>query len=94
MDFGRALDLLRTGQRVARINWGARGEFITLIDGLDIYPHFNKGTPVMPTESVPIVVGPTVVLYRYTGEYILYAFPQADILATDWVRVAPDKPEI
>lgn len=91
MNFGQAIDVLKTGGRVARTGWNGKNMFLflekgsfpygprpDLVDGVDsdLFDFGDSGTvPRMPHISMQAASGATV-----TG----WLASQTDILADDW----------
>jgi Protein of unknown function (DUF2829) len=86
MSFGHAVDLLKTGARVARAGWNGKGMFLFLVHGsrfivnraplLGIYP---EGTEVSYRSHID--------MKTVDDEVVPWVASQTDILADDWVVV-------
>lgn len=84
MNFGQALELLKKGQKVARIGWNGKGMFLFLVPGstfkvnrpplLGIYP---KGTEINYC--------PHIDMKTADGMVVPWLASQTDVLAEDWV---------
>ena len=86
MDFGEALDALKTGQKVSRAGWNGKGMFL----------FYNPGSDVKITEGRPLAasfpVGTECKMLPYimmkTADMGLCFVPwlasQTDLLAGDW----------
>jgi hypothetical protein len=83
MNFGQALDLLRSGKKVCREGWNGKGMFIFLVSGsefkvnrpplLGIYP---EGTMIKYHSHIDM---------RTADNFIVpWLASQTDILAEDW----------
>lgn len=86
MDFGKALDWLRAGNRVERSGWNGKGMFVVLQKG---YP---DGIPINlnTAEATGLPVGtvcrfaPYLMLRAADGSFLPWVTSQADVLADDW----------
>ena len=86
-DFGRALNLLKDGQRVARAGWNGKGMFLFLVPSsrfqvnraplLGIYP---EGTVVDYRSHID--------MKTVDGSVVPWVASQTDLLAEDWEIVA------
>jgi hypothetical protein len=86
MDFGKALELLKLGAKVARAGWNGKGMFLFLVPGstfkvsraplLGIYP---EGTEVNYHAHVDMKTADEKV--------VPWLCSQTDMLAEDWVVV-------
>lgn len=87
MDFGRALELIESGKKVARSGWNGAGQFLFLVPGskfkvnraplLGIYP---EGTEINYQSHIDLKTAQNTV--------VPWVPSQGDILAKDWVLVA------
>lgn len=70
MNFGEAIELLKSGCRVAREGWNGRGMYIEL------------QTPDAHSKmTLPYIYMKTV-----TGDLVPWLASQTDVLATDWIN--------
>lgn len=86
VSFSRALELVKSGKRVARSGWNGKGMFIFLVPGsvfmvnrpplLGIYP---EGTTVSYHAHVDMKTA--------DGQVVPWLCSQTDLLAEDWVEV-------
>lgn len=83
MDFGKALDLVKAGRRVARSGWNGKGMFIFLVSGstfkvnrAPLNEFYQEGTEVRYL--------PHIDMRTATGEIVPWLASQADLLAEDW----------
>lgn len=93
--FSEALDRVKNNQRMARMGWNGRGQFIFIAMGSD---------PSHPDERAGLLSGikarlfeygdqgtvrrlPHVVLRNTRGESVPWAPSQTDMLAEDWITV-------
>ena len=78
-DFGWALERLRTGERVSRRGWNAKGMWLMLV----------------PQSALPITIGKHeakmlsyVVMKTATGEFVPWLASQTDLLSFDWEEIS------
>lgn len=86
MDFGKALEALKNGKKVARGGWNGKGMFLFLVPGstfqvnraplLGIYP---EGTTINYHAHIDMKTADDMV--------VPWLASQTDILASDWVEV-------
>jgi hypothetical protein len=86
MDFGQALDLLRSNKKVSRENWNGKGMFIFLVPGsefkvnrpplLGIYP---EGTMIKYHSHIDMKTADNMI--------VPWLASQTDVLAEDWMEV-------
>lgn len=89
MNFGEALDVLKSGTRVARDGWNGRGMWLVLVPGSSITVAADRPLGIV----APELVGATL-QYRshidmktVDGEIVPWVAPQSDLLADDWRAV-------
>lgn len=70
-DFGKALQMLREGKKVARVGWNGRGMFVAL-QVPDEHSKMRK---------------PYIYMSPVDGELVPWLASQADMLADDWYVV-------
>lgn len=86
MDFGKALNALKAGQKVARRGWNGKGMFLTLQAGSEV-----DGT-LMRNEgaknyygSKPVKICPHIDMKAADDSYVVgWLASQTDMLAEDW----------
>ena len=71
MNISEAIELMRAGQKVARIGWNGAGQFLEL---------------QMPDDHSKMTL-PYIFINTVTGDRVPWLASQTDILATDWVEV-------
>jgi len=86
MNFGQALDALKSGQKVAREGWNGKGMFLFLVPGstftvnraplLGIYP---EGTEIQYHAHIDMKTA--------QGYVVPWLASQADVLAEDWLII-------
>lgn len=76
MDFGRALEYLKSGLCVARRGWNGKGMYLYL------------WTPTRAWSPINISYEPCIVMFTAQGKYQPgWLASQADMLADDWEEV-------
>lgn len=86
MNFGQALDLLRSGKRVTRTGWNGRDMFIFIVPGSE----FRVNRPPL----MGIYPAGTLITYRshidmktVNGEIVPWVASHSDLLGEDWTEV-------
>lgn len=80
-DFGDALRLLKSGQRVARSGWNGKGMWLLMIDVYDCYPvNSDKSIADMDIRRLPWIGMKTA-----DGKFVPWLASQTDIMASDWM---------
>lgn len=86
MNFGKALEALKVGARVAREGWNGVGMFCFLVPGST----FNVNRPplmgVYP-EGTEISYRPHIDMKTAQGDVVPWVCSQSDMLAEDWYVV-------
>lgn len=70
-DFGQALELLKQGKKVARLNWNGKGQFLAL---------------QIPDENSKMRK-PYIYISPVDGELVPWLASQTDLLDADWILV-------
>lgn len=83
MNFGKALELMKDGFKVARKGWNGKGMFIFIADSIDF-------TTKADLSSVSHLEGdlthPSIVMKTADGRFVVgWLASQTDMLAEDWV---------
>ena len=81
--FGRAVELLKQGQRVARKGWNGKGMFLLLIAGASVTEPINDccGDP----QEVGLPVLDAVYMKTADNKLVPWLASQTDVLSEDWV---------
>lgn len=90
MNFGEALEVLKSGGKVARAGWNGKGMFLLLVKGTDgILP--REGTPyadLLVAPSGVVNINPHIDMKTATGEMQPgWLASQSDMLSDDWCIV-------
>ena len=86
MDFGKALESLKKGERVSREGWNGKGMWLALQKG---YPdgtpcNKNSSEAYKIKEGVIIKVLPYIVMKTVDDSFVPWLASQTDVLAEDW----------
>ncbi|WP_336784015.1 DUF2829 domain-containing protein [Paenibacillus illinoisensis] len=86
MDFGKAIEALKAGEKVARQGWNGKGMWIALMPELYLEAGFVNGrTRKHIGEDVALDSQPYIAMMTATGKWQPgWVASQADILAEDW----------
>lgn len=89
-DFGTALDLLKSGLKVARSGWNGKGMFIYLVEGTTIsVPNLRneaqKHVGVIKATADKVRINSHIDMYAADGSIVVgWLASQTDMLAEDW----------
>ena len=95
-DFGRAIQWLKQGHKVAREGWNGKGMWIVLMPSLYLPPYntadaarkVNDRTAKHIGEDAPLDSQPYIAMWTSAGKWQPgWLASQADILSEDWYRV-------
>lgn len=91
MDFGKALELLKKGERVCRKGWNGKGMFIYLVNGTEIEMDKLRGEAhkhVWGKIEAPhgkANIGSHIDMFAADGTVVVgWLASQTDMLAEDW----------
>jgi hypothetical protein len=87
MNFGQALESLKSGDRVARMGWNGKGMFLFLVPGSVFTVNRPPLLGIYP-EGTEITYCPHVDMRTADGSIVPWLASQTDILANDWEVVA------
>lgn len=86
MDFGKALERLRDGDRLAREGWNGKGMFVVLQagypDGIPINANTSQATGIK--QGTVCRFRPYLMMRTVNGEFVPWVASQTDLLAEDW----------
>lgn len=89
MDFGKALEALKAGKRVARAGWNGKGMWLVLVPGSEGLT-VDEGRPLAKA-GLPVGTKfnylPHVDMWTVQGSLVPWLASQTDILAEDWELV-------
>ena len=88
MNFGKALEALKQGNKVAREGWNGKNMFLILVKGTEAlkpYPNTPYDTVVQYTKQEKINILPHIDMYTAQGNMLPgWLASQTDMLAEDW----------
>ena len=88
MNFGKALEALKQGNKVAREGWNRKNMFLILVKGTEAlkpYPNTPYDTVVQYTKQEKINILPHIDMYTAQGDMLPgWLASQTDMLAEDW----------
>ena len=89
MNFGKAVELLKEGNRVARKGWNGKGMFVYYVSGSSIH-HLNhpNGNFGGTHEDDLIIQDPYIAMKTVQNTVVPWLASQSDILAEDWEIVS------
>ena len=85
-NFGRALEILKAGGRVARAGWNGKGMFLYLVQGSKFVvnrPPLNQ----IYTEGTEVEYLAHIDMRTANGTLVPWLASQSDLLANDWAEV-------
>jgi hypothetical protein len=83
MNFGQALDCLKTGERVQRAGWNGKGMFLFLVPGSAFTVNRPPLLGIYP-EGTKINYQPHIDMKTAQGTVVPWLASQSDVLAEDW----------
>lgn len=91
LSFGAAIHLLKGGKRVARAGWNGKGMWLAYCPGYpDGVPANVSGAHAMRVPlGTPIKVLPYIAMKTADNAMVPWLASQTDMLAEDWMEVAP-----
>ena len=96
MDFGKALEALKTGKKVARTGWNGKGMYLYLVHGTSVDKENlrNEASFVLPNDEIAMhgtgvaEFLPHIDMRTANGDVCVgWLASQIDMLAEDWVVV-------
>ena len=91
MNFGKALEELKQGNRVARKGWNGKGMFIYFESGSLIAPDKIRNLTLaksIPDSQKHIDINPHIDMKSADGSIVVgWLASQTDMLANDWVLI-------
>lgn len=97
MDFGKALETLKQGKRVARAGWKCKGMWLALVRSFTSLDPSAPHAGAEPYWSISLVgpkpqefgakkLLPWIGLKTADNHFVPWTAPQTDILAEDWTE--------
>jgi hypothetical protein len=89
MNFGQALEQLKSGKRVSRAGWNGKGMWLVLVPGSTIPVAVDRPLGIAAPELVgsDLVYQPHVDMFTAAGTVVPWLASQSDLLAEDWATV-------
>lgn len=89
MNFGQAIESLKSGKKVARGGWNGRGMFLFFQKGYPQGVPANRNTAeaLGVPEGAPVKVLPYIAMSTVDASIVPWLASQTDVLAEDWSEV-------
>lgn len=81
--FGRAVELLKQGQRVARKGWNGKGMFLLLVAGASVQEAINSRYGNTQDGGLPVL--DAIYMKTADNKLVPWLASQTDMLSEDWV---------
>ena len=90
MNFGQAIEALKSGKKVARAGWNGKGMFLIYVPGSNVRAY--QGTAYarngVTNEKGEVTINPHIDMKTATGEMQPgWLASQTDMLGDDWVTI-------
>lgn len=85
MNFGQAIEVLKTGNKVTRVGWNGKDMFLFLVQG----SQFKVNRPPLLgiySEGTEINYRPHIDMKTVNGEIVPWVASQSDLLEEDWIQ--------
>ena len=85
MNFGQAIEVLKTGNKVTRVGWNGKDMFLFLVQG----SQFKVNRPPLLgiyLEGTEINYRPHIDMKTVNGEIVPWVASQSDLLEEDWIQ--------
>lgn len=86
MSFGHAIEMLKTGNAVARAGWNGKGMFLYLVPA-NAYPAQTGVAKAHFGDDALVPYSAYIAMKTATGEVVPWLASQTDVLADDWTVV-------
>lgn len=83
MNFGKAIEAMKAGQRVARAGWNGKGMWLCLIPSWEPWVMLGEAIEAFELERLPFIAMKTA-----DDKLVPWLASQTDILVEDWEFVA------
>lgn len=96
MNFGQALEVSKSGKKLARSGWNGKGQFVVMMPALYLPPHNTQEPGVKVNDrtakhigvDTPLDSQPYFALFNAQGKWQPGWLPsQGDLFAEDWIEV-------
>jgi len=85
-DFSKALELLKKGEKVARVGWNGKGMFLFLVPGSTFKVNRPPLLGIYP-EGTEIKYHAHIDMKTADGQVVPWLASQTDLLADDWLTI-------
>ena len=85
MNFGQAIEVLKTGNKVTRVGWNGKDMFLFLVQGSQFKVNRPPLLGIYP-EGTEINYRPHIDMKTVTGEIVPWVASQSDLLEEDWIQ--------
>ena len=89
MNFGKAIEAMKAGKRVARRGWNGKGQYIELATGIS---YMDRAGEIVNVEH-DAIGNQAVAFCGTSGVQLGWLASQADMLSEDWVLVGEGEVE-
>ena len=85
MNFGQAIEVLKTGNKVTRVGWNRKDMFLFLVQGSQFKVNRPPLLGIYP-EGTEINYRPHIDMKTVNGEIVPWVASQSDLLEEDWIQ--------
>ena len=85
MNFGQAIEVLKTGNKVTRVGWNGKDIFLFLVQGSQFKVNRPPLLGIYP-EGTEINYRPHIDMKTVNGEIVPWVASQSDLLEEDWIQ--------
>ena len=85
MNFGQAIEVLKTGNKVTRVGWNGKNMFLFLVQGSQFKVNRPPLLGIYP-EGTEINYRPHIDMKTVNGEIVPWVASQSDLLEEDWIQ--------
>ena len=85
MNFGQAIEVLKTGNKVTRVGWNGKDMFLFLVQGSQFKVNRPPLLGIYP-EGTEINYRPHIDMKTVNGEIVPWVASQSDLLEDDWIQ--------
>lgn len=85
MNFGQAIEVLKTGNKVTRIGWNGKDMFLFLVQGSQFKVNRPPLLGIYP-EGTEINYRPHIDMKTVNGAIVPWVASQSDLLEEDWIQ--------
>jgi hypothetical protein len=85
MNFGQAIEVLKTGNKVTRVGWNGKDMFLFLVQGSQFKVNRPPLLGIYP-EGTEINYRPHIDMKTVNGEIVPWVASQSDLLEEDWIQ--------